>query len=595
MRLFEHQGRALLIAAAVMVGSVFASYGQTRPAELVGQWENEYGHALELFKDGRGFFSYPNGNSGKISQKISWRTEGTLFVLTYESGDESGYEIGGSDYKLSGYEFSYTAHGEMGDSYVIWVRKGKLEEYKKKKAEEEKRRAEELRKNAVETKMAAEQKFANISSYFTDPRDGQKYRTVNIGGKTWMAQNLNYRTERRSCCYNNDYSYCEAYGRLYDWNTAKTACPSGWRLPSREEWVALGGAVAVRVVVAKGSYVDWGTVNEILKSSSGWNGNGNGTDKYGFTALPGGVRNLDGSFKDAGSFGFWWSATEEDGERFEDSERIKGRYAYYGGMCSFDDDLNIYSKITDMGFTYEGEGHSVRCIFGEEAALKAEMEAEEAKKKAEREAEEVKRKAEEAKKIAENAKTESEQRLRNISGYFTDPRDGQKYRTVTIGGKMWMAQNLNYQKGMSWCYDDNNSYCGKYGRLYDWPAAKKACPKGWHLPSREEWNALVSAAGGNIADESQVSTSGWSNRTVTYGFSALPGGFRSYVQNVRNGMYVDDGTFQDVGKRGLWWTAYSKTLSGKAYYRNVNFDGYSGVGEYNVDVTYGLSVRCIAD
>jgi len=76
-------------------------------------------------------------------------------------------------------------------------------------------------------------------------------------------------------------------------------------------------------------------------------------------------------------------------------------------------------------------------------------------------------------------------------GTLIDKRDGQKYRT---------AQNMNYKINSSWCYNDSDSYCKKYGRLYDWNTANKACPAGWHLPSRSEWDALVNAAGGDYGD-----------------------------------------------------------------------------------------------
>ena len=177
-------------------------------------------------------------------------------------------------------------------------------------------------------------------------------------------------------------------------------------------------------------------------------------------------------------------------------------------------------------------------------------------------------------------------------GTLTDSRDGQKYKTVKIGGKTWMAQNLNYQTGNSWCYGGDNSNCNKYGRLYDWNTAKIACLKGWHLPSREEWGALAVAAGGTgsygnggTAGRALGSASGWDddgNGTDSYGFSALPGGCRD-----------SDGFFYSAGYNGFWWTATERSGDG-AYYRVMGcYD--NNVGEGNDDKSYGFSARCVQD
>lgn len=84
--------------------------------------------------------------------------------------------------------------------------------------------------------------------------------------------------------------------------------------------------------------------------------------------------------------------------------------------------------------------------------------------------------------------------------YFTDPRDNQSYPVVSIGNQVWMSAKLNYKTNFSYCFNDDESYCAKYGRLYKWSAAKTACPAGWHLPSRAEYNALFEAIGNDDTD-----------------------------------------------------------------------------------------------
>jgi uncharacterized protein (TIGR02145 family) len=165
-----------------------------------------------------------------------------------------------------------------------------------------------------------------------DSRDGQTYRTVVIGSQTWMAENLNYETENGSWCYEDTPAGmssplsgtqgCDLYGRLYDWNTATTVCPSGWHLPSDAEWDILAEAVG-------GSL----TAGTKLKAKTGWFSNNYyiaGTDDYGFSALPGGGRDYsDSDFSDAGYGGIWWSSTETSGSRADSwvlsgsSERLR--------------------------------------------------------------------------------------------------------------------------------------------------------------------------------------------------------------------------------------------------------------------------------
>jgi uncharacterized protein (TIGR02145 family) len=135
----------------------------------------------------------------------------------------------------------------------------------------------------------------------TDTRDDKTYKAVAIGTQTWMAENLNYNASG-SKCYTE--ANCEKYGRLYDWETAMTVCPVGWHLPSQTEWEVMtnfiGGA---------------STEGKKLKATSGWSNNGNGTNDYGFSALPGGEGFSVGSFSGVGDRGYWWSASENSSDR----------------------------------------------------------------------------------------------------------------------------------------------------------------------------------------------------------------------------------------------------------------------------------------
>jgi len=169
-------------------------------------------------------------------------------------------------------------------------------------------------------------------STFTDSRNGQKYHAIKIGKKIWMAENLNY-AAANSICYDNNPSNCAKYGRLYAWDDAMTACPAGWRLPNNDDWHNL-------VLIADGEAVAGGK----LKSKTGWNENGNGTDVFGFSAMPGGYRGTDSNFYSIGHYGTWWSATAYD------ANVAYSRYMlYYGeGVVWLD--------------TYKSYLFSVRCL-----------------------------------------------------------------------------------------------------------------------------------------------------------------------------------------------------------------------------------------
>ena len=196
-------------------------------------------------------------------------------------------------------------------------------------------------------------------------------------------------------------------------------------------------------------------------------------------------------------------------------------------------------------------------------------------------------------------------------GMLTDSRNGQTYKTVTIGTQTWMAENLNYETANSYCYKDSVSNCTKYGRLYTWAAAmdsvgtwssngkgcgydvacsptypvRGVCPEGWHLPDTTEWNTLFTAVGGRLTAGTMLkSISGWYNSgdgTDTYSFSALPAG------------NCDDGGCYSEGNEANFWSS-TEGSSSSAYYMLLydSDDGayLLGCGKYNE-----FSVRCVKD
>lgn len=179
-------------------------------------------------------------------------------------------------------------------------------------------------------------------TYFTDSRDAKVYSKVTIGTQTWMAENLNY-SHDSSWCYTNDTSECAIYGRLYKWEQADTICPSGWHLPTDDEWKVLEEYAGMSVVSA--SYVGYrqnGLAGNKLKSASGWPTEGNGTDSYLFTVLPTGFRRSGGNF--AGYLGnsLFWTSTESDSQAY-------GRMFFYQGGI----ERNLYTKQY---------GASIRCV-----------------------------------------------------------------------------------------------------------------------------------------------------------------------------------------------------------------------------------------
>ena len=214
---------------------------------------------------------------------------------------------------------------------------------------------------------------------------------------------------------------------------------------------------------------------------------------------------------------------------------------------------------------------------------------------------------------------------------------GKSYKTVKIGDQTWFAENLNYETGVSKCYDNDNANCTKYGRLYDWATAmgldpscnttrcitsnddakrKGICPEGWHVSTNADWNELLRYVDNendgngkvtpipelgiefyesNTAGEYLKATDGWAwneyrdeygNGTDNYGFAALPGGY---------GYGYSDGNFyfQQGGVGGYWWNGSLEDSNNEALIRKMSLGENAGWDDTQKSTLY--SIRCIKD
>jgi len=205
---------------------------------------------------------------------------------------------------------------------------------------------------------------------FLDPIQGRSLKTVRIGDQIWMVENLNVSTYSNGdpipnitnvkqwgrltsggwCYYENDPKYAEIYGKLYNWhavNDPRGLAPEGWHIPSDEEWRELEMLLGMSDVEATDTGWRGEGIGSMLKEHgpSHWKApNDKATNESGFTALPGGYRDVNGLFYVGGYSSYWWSSAEKD--------------AYFSWYRS------LYHSSTKVHRTtgYEGDGFSVRCL-----------------------------------------------------------------------------------------------------------------------------------------------------------------------------------------------------------------------------------------
>lgn len=429
----------------------------------------------------------------------------------------------------------------------------------------------------------------------TDPRDNKEYKTIKIGDQTWMAENLNYYDKEnpslksKSWCYGklngeND-ATCDVTGRLYTWAaaidsaklytdksldcgfkkkcitplTVQGICPDGWHLPNTTEWSTLFTTVGGQ-----------STASKVLKSQTGWIREGNSTDAFGFSALPAGMKighndlKYNRDFNQDGDHTYFWSSTEKNDE------------AYRIALWNIYDEAFLTSSDTDDGF-------SVRCLKDDSSSFIVQV---------------------------EPCKTEDANTCEH--GTLTDTRNGQTYKTVVIGTQTWMAENLNLETVNSYCFEDADSNCTKYGRLYTWASAMDSagtwstsgrvcgygttcsqthpvqgvCPTGWHIPTLLEWKILLTAIGSaSTAGKKLKSINGWSENdygTDDYAFSALPAGYR-HSASVK--IYFNESA--------VFWSSTEDNRN-DAYYMSLRLESDEAYLPANSKDS-GRSVRCLKD
>lgn len=177
-----------------------------------------------------------------------------------------------------------------------------------------------------------------MKQYGSFTYDGKTYKTIEIGTQIWMAQNLNYAADG-SQCYNGSEVSCTTYGRLYTFASAKTACPAGWHLPSDVEW----GTLMLYINPNCSLTGDCANAGKLLKATNGWDSNGNGTDSYGFSALPGGYRHANEGY-DIGKLCRWWTSSP------------------YSTVVSYTRKIHHDNESVIRGSSNNGYLYSVRCL-----------------------------------------------------------------------------------------------------------------------------------------------------------------------------------------------------------------------------------------
>ncbi|HUX94119.1 MAG TPA: FISUMP domain-containing protein [Bacteroidales bacterium] len=167
---------------------------------------------------------------------------------------------------------------------------------------------------------------------FTDNRDGSVYRTVKVDGVIWMAENLRYKAKQGATYYDNDLNNANAYGMLYNWKSANTACPSGWHLPAGTDFRNLSNHFQ--------NHASW-------RKKSG--------DTLSFTIQLGGMQDHEDTFSEIDESGYFWTSTEYDNKSAEYFS-----YLIIDNMVVTD--ISRGADVDDIQGNDKKDKYSIRCV-----------------------------------------------------------------------------------------------------------------------------------------------------------------------------------------------------------------------------------------
>ena len=401
---------------------------------------------------------------------------------------------------------------------------------------------------------------------YKDARNNHEYRIMKIKQVysysyydeddyyLWFADNLDYvdsTLEKDSWCYEDKKDNCKKYGRLYNWKAAQKACPEGWSLPTHDQWQNLYEAVGDRIepVGTKLKTVDqWQNAEGVLQ----------GTNRQGFYGLPAGRKNVEGGWLSAGKFAYFWSSTGV----YSDNDLA------YGWQLTYETDAFNHGEY------YKDHGMSVRCVKSSWNSNDLHIEGD-----------------------------FDSTYLDEIPIHTGELKyQGQTYKTVEIWGKTYMAENMNYETGNSWCYNNSADSCKKYGRLYDKETAANVCPEGWHLMRNgvfdddeypEALAEVIKSMGSSRAllgynAEETKSIEGWVKNPGSNlsGFNLKPSG----------GYDIGSESFFDIGYTAYLWVDLS--YESEDYHDTVAISLRNSAESFSIVENGGknaYAVRCMKD